>query len=188
MVAQRIAPKIEAAGGPGDHGKTMVPASSVEFRSESVHPNREGRIDPRSVVAELIVPTDAQALFERSVAGRAALLEHAIERSLQATGVRAVVRTPIHEPDRTGIVRIKGSENQFDAIVTVLVTGDRTPQQLLRVRVTRVMSHQMRVALSVGIHQSLHNAQSGPHRIEVFALARGGTVTDDSLDVPFVGI
>src|SRR5262249_52966585 len=186
VTGEDVALQIEASRLGRQGRKPMIPALSFQLGPESINPDTPRGIAP-GLFAELARGAEREAVFELRIAGRAALLEYAIEGQLQAALIRVVTGAPVADPDRPWVARVRRGQDQFHAGITS-VTGDRTLPYVLQRRKAAVMLDQVGVAFSVGLEQAADDAQSGALRVEVLLVARLGQGADDPLDVPFVGV
>src|SRR5437879_4920679 len=122
----------------------MIPAFPLQRWAEGVHPEAKRGRDGEGMIAELIVGTEAEPLLELRVAAGTALVQYAIQGALQTTGCRAVIRSPITEPNRPPIVPIHRGDNQVHAVLDVVVTGDCARKEQIRLQVSRVVLDEIR--------------------------------------------
>src|SRR5262249_50719281 len=128
----------------------MIPSLSLHGRLERVYPQPERGIDLRGVVAVLVVADDPQPLFELGIGLWPTLLEHLVECPPQVDRGRTAVAAPIGIPQRPRVVSVHRCDDEFDALVGVVVAGDRAPQEDLRLWVALIVLDQSRVTLAVG--------------------------------------
>ena len=81
------------------------------------------RFDLRRVITELISRAEPQSAFELRIFLRAALTQHLVERTFETAFCCAVVSPPIAELDGPYVIRIDSADNQFHAVIDVVVTG-----------------------------------------------------------------